>query len=205
MGTNGEIKLVEKAKKGDIKAFESLMKTTSGRIYNLGFRLLRNKEDAADIMQETYMAAYENLPKFKGNSSFSTWLYRIATNFALMKMRREKNKRVSVAELNETSDLYDKALSDWSESPVDHLKNQELKEILDKAINSLPPKYRSVFVLHDIEGLGIAEVAEILSISGPAVKTRSHRSRMYLREKLSEYFRQTGALAQKSMVKQERI
>ncbi len=205
MGTNGEIKLVEKAKKGDIKAFEDLMKTTSGRIYNLGFRLLRNKEDAADIMQETYMAAYENLPKFKGNSSFSTWLYRIATNFALMKMRREKNKRVSVSELNETSNLYDKALSDWSESPVDHLKNQELKEILDKAINSLPPKYRSVFVLHDIEGLGIAEVAEILSISGPAVKTRSHRSRMYLREKLSEYFRQTGASAQKSMIKQERI
>jgi RNA polymerase sigma-70 factor (ECF subfamily) len=205
MGTNGEIKLVEQAKKGDIKAFESLMKTTSGKIYNLGFRLLRNKEDAADIMQETYMAAYENLPKFKGNSSFSTWLYRIATNFALMKMRREKNKKVSVSELHETSNLYDKALPDWSESPVDHLKNQELKELLDKAINSLPPKYRSVFVLHDIEGLGIAEVADILSISGPAVKTRSHRSRLYLREKLSEYFRQSGAEAQKGMIKQERI
>jgi len=206
MGTNGEIKLVEQAKKGDIKAFESLMKTTSGKIYNLGFRLLRNKEDAADIMQETYMAAYENLPKFKGNSSFSTWLYRIATNFALMKMRREKNKKVSVSELQETSgNLYDKVLPDWSESPVDHLKNQELKELLDKAINSLPPKYRSVFVLHDIEGLGIAEVADILSISGPAVKTRSHRSRMYLREKLSEYFRQNGAEAQKGMIKQERI
>ncbi|MBN1445773.1 MAG: sigma-70 family RNA polymerase sigma factor [Candidatus Omnitrophica bacterium] len=206
MGTNGEMKLVEQAKKGDMKAFEDLMKTTSGRIYNLGFRLLRNKEDAADIMQETYMAAYENLPKFKGNSSFSTWLYRIATNFALMKMRREKNKKVSVSELQETSgNLYDKALPDWSESPVDHLKNQELKEILDKAINSLPPKYRSVFVLHDIEGLGIAEVADILSLSEPAVKTRSHRSRMYLREKLSEYFRQSGTDVQKGSLKQERI
>ncbi len=74
MTENGELALVEKAKNGDIHAFEDLMKTTSGRIYNLGYRLLRNKEDAADIMQETYMAAYENLPRFKGNSSFSTWL-----------------------------------------------------------------------------------------------------------------------------------
>ncbi len=77
---------------------------------------------------------------------------------------------------------------DWSDTPVDHLKNQELKSVLDKEINALPPRYRSVFVLHDIEGLSIAEVAEILSISEAAVKTRSHRSRLYLREKLSEYF-----------------
>ncbi len=206
MGTNGEMKLVERAKKGDVRAFEDLMKTTSGKIYNLGLRLMRNKEDASDILQETYMSAYENLPKFKGNSSFSTWLYRIATNFALMKMRKEKNKKVSVSELQETSgNLYDKALPDWSDSPVDHLKNQELKEVLGKAIDSLPAKYRSVFVLHDIEGMGIAEVADILSISGPAVKTRSHRSRMYLREKLSEYFRQGGAEAQTHLSKQERI
>ncbi len=206
MGTNGEMILVERAKKGDMKAFERLMKTTSSKIYNLGYRLLRNREDAADVMQETYMSAYENLPRFRGNSSFSTWLYRIATNFALMKMRKEKGKKVSSSELQEASgDLYEKALPDWSESPVDHLKNQELKEVLDKAIDSLPPKYRSVFVLHDIEGLGIAEVAGILSISEPAVKTRSHRSRLYLREKLSEYFRQGRGDAQKHLLKQERI
>jgi len=140
------------------------------------------------------MTAYENLPKFKGNSSFSTWLYRIATNFALMKMRKEKGKKVSDSRLIEmTGHAYETAMPDWSESPVHHLKNQELKEVLDKAINSLPPRYRSVFVLHDIEGLGIAEVAEILSLSKPAVKTRSHRSRLYLREKLSDYFRESGA------------
>lgn len=193
MGTNGELELVEKAKNGDIRAFEHLMKTTSGRIYNLGYRLLRNKEDAADVMQETYMTAYEHLPRFKGNSSFSTWLYRIATNFALMKMRKEKGRKVPLARLKETEDsVYETEFPDWSDSPVDHLKNQELKEILDKEINALPPKYRSVFVLHDIEGLSIAEVAEILSLSEAAVKTRSHRSRLYLREKLSEYFRGRG-------------
>jgi len=191
--TDGELVLVERAKNGDVKAFEDLIKITSSRIYNLGLRLLHNKEDAADIMQETYIAAYENLPKFKGDSSFSTWLYRIATNFALMKMRKEKGRKISEERLKEISrHLYDTTFTDWSESPVDHLKKQELKEVLDKAIESLPPKYRSVFVLHDIEGLPIAEVAEILSISKGAVKTRSHRSRLYLREKLSEYFKGSG-------------
>ncbi len=193
MGTNGELALVEKAKNGDIRAFEDLMKTTSGRIYNLGYRLLRNKEDAADIMQETYMTAYENLPRFKGNSSFSTWLYRIATNFALMKMRKEKGRKVPVARLKESEDsVREIEFPDWSDTPVNHLKNQELKAILDKEINALPPRYRSVFVLHDIEGFSIAKVAEILSISEAAVKTRSHRSRLYLREKLSEHFGSGG-------------
>ncbi len=190
METNSELVLVEKAKNGDAKAFERLMKNTSSRIYNLGYRLLRNKEDAADVMQETYMSAYENLPRFKGNSSFSTWLYRIATNFALMKMRKEKGRKIPVARLKESADsVYEMELTDWSDTPVDYFKNQELKEVLDREINALPPKYRSVFVLHDIEGLPIAEVAEILSLSESAVKTRSHRSRLYLREKLWEYFR----------------
>lgn len=190
--TNSELALVERAKNGDIQAFEHLMRATSGKIYNLGYRLLRNKEDAADIMQETYMTAYENLPRFKGNSSFSTWLYRIATNFALMKMRKEKGRTVSVAQLKSAEDsAHEMEFPDWSDTPVDHLKNQELKTILDKEINALPPRYRSVFVLHDIEGLSISEVAKILSLSESAVKTRSHRSRLYLREKLSEYFGDT--------------
>jgi RNA polymerase sigma-70 factor, ECF subfamily len=193
MSTSIESSLVEKAKRGDIKAFEQLMKDTSSRIYNLGYRLLHNKEDAADVMQDTYMTAYKNLPRFKGNSSFSTWLYRIATNFALMKMRKRKGKRVPPSSLKKTADsIYDTELPDWSNTPVDHLKNQELKEILDREIEALPPKYRSVFVLHDIEGLSISEVAEILSLSESAVKTRSHRSRLYLRDKLSEYFRISG-------------
>ncbi|MDD3726404.1 MAG: sigma-70 family RNA polymerase sigma factor [Candidatus Ratteibacteria bacterium] len=188
-GIDGESILVERAKNGDHKAFEDLIKMTGDKIYNLGLRLLHNKEDAADIMQETYIAAYENLPKFKGASSFSTWLYRIATNFALMKMRKDKGKKVPEERLKELSkNAYDTAITDWAESPVDHLKKQELKEALDRAIESLPPKYRSVFVLHDIEGMSIAEIADILSISQGAVKTRAHRSRLYLREKLSEYF-----------------
>ena len=188
-----EQQLVERAKNGDTKAFEELMKRTQTNIYNLGLRLLGNKEDAADLMQETYIKAYENLNRFEGRSSFSTWLYRIATNNALMKLRKEKSKKVSIEELKKFGDKsYKIEISDWSENPSSYFKSAELKELLQKAIDSLPPKYKSVFILHDIEGLPLAEVAQILSLSVPAVKTRVHRSRMYLREKISEYIKKHG-------------
>ena len=189
-----EIELVEKAKLGDTKAFEELMKRTQDKIYNLGIKFFGNKEDAADLLQETYIKAYESLPNFEGKSSFSTWLYRIATNFALMKLRKEKMKKVSIEELKEISDGSKDSIDfyDWSENPYLHYKNEELKEILNEAINSLPPKYKTIFILHDIEGLSIQEVAKILSLSVPTVKTRIHRSRLYLREKLSEYFKKKG-------------
>jgi len=188
-----EQQLVERAKNGDTKAFEELMKRTQTNIYNLGLRLLGNKEDAADLMQETYIKAYENLNRFEGRSSFSTWLYRIATNNALMKLRKEKKKKVSIDELKKIGDKsYRIEISDWSENPSSYFKSAELKEVLQKAIDSLPPKYKSVFILHDIEGLSLAEVAQILSLSVPAVKTRVHRSRMYLREKISEYIKKYG-------------
>lgn len=188
-----ESQLVERAKNGDTKAFEELMRRTQHKIYNLGLRLLGNKEDASDLLQETYIKAYEKLPEFEKRSSFSTWLYRIATNFALMKLRKEKNKKVSIDELKKTANgILKVEIPDWSQNPIAHFRNEELKEILNEAINSLPPKYKSVFILHDIEGLPLSEVANILSLSIPAVKTRLHRSRLFLREKLSEYFKKYG-------------
>ncbi|MCM8818183.1 MAG: sigma-70 family RNA polymerase sigma factor [Candidatus Omnitrophica bacterium] len=188
-----EIELVEKAKTGDTKAFEELVNRTKDKIYNLGIKILGNKEDAADLLQETYIKAYESLSNFEGRSSFSTWLYRIATNFALMKLRKEKYKKISIDELKNKSDgIYKKEIFDWSNNPYFFYKNEELKEILNSAINSLPPKYKTIFILHDIEGLSISEISEILSLSIPTVKTRIHRSRLYLREKLSEYFKNKG-------------
>ncbi|MCX7917240.1 MAG: sigma-70 family RNA polymerase sigma factor [bacterium] len=188
-----ELELVERAKTGDTKAFEELVKLTQEKIYNLGLKILGNRDDAADILQETYIKAYENLPKFEGKSSFSTWLYRIATNFALMKLRKEKYKKISIDEIKKSSDEnYKLEISDWSNSPYFQYRNEELKEILNNAINSLPPKYKTIFILHDIEGLSIGEISEILSLSIPTVKTRIHRSRLFLREKLSEYFKKKG-------------
>ncbi len=191
MESRQETQLVEKARKGDIGAFEELIRMTGGRIYNLGFKLLRNKEDASDLMQETYIKAYEHIDSFRGNSAFSTWLYRIATNLALMKMRREKNQKVSTDEIKEAYDnSMVKEMPDWTHNPAYHFKNQELKDLLNRAIDSLPSKYRSVFVLHDMEGFPVSEVADMLSLSEPAVKTRSHRSRLFLRERLADYFKQ---------------
>ncbi|MCM8785165.1 MAG: sigma-70 family RNA polymerase sigma factor [Candidatus Omnitrophica bacterium] len=188
-----ELELVEKAKSGDNKAFEELVKRTQNKIYNLGLKILGNKDDAADLLQETYIKAYESLPNFEGKSSFYTWLYRIATNFALMKLRKEKYKKISINEIKQASNgNYKLEISDWSNNPQIQYRNEELKEILNEAINSLPPKYKTIFILHDIEGLSLSEISEILSLSIPTIKTRIHRSRLYLREKLSEYFKKKG-------------
>ncbi|MCM8809851.1 MAG: sigma-70 family RNA polymerase sigma factor [Candidatus Omnitrophica bacterium] len=188
-----ELELVEKAKSGDNKAFEELVRRTQNKIYNLGLKILGNKDDAADLLQETYIKAYESLPNFEGKSSFYTWLYKIATNFALMKLRKEKYKKISIDEIKQASNgNYKFEISDWSNNPHIQYKNEELKDILNEAINSLPPKYKTIFILHDIDGLSISEISEILSLSISTIKTRIHRSRLYLREKLSEYFKKKG-------------
>jgi len=184
-----EQELISRAKAGDTRAFEELMRRNQGKIYNLGMKLLRNREDAADLLQETFIKAYESLPKFEEKSSFSTWIYRIAVNFALMKLRRDRRRKVSFDELKEAEAISDrKTILNWASSPQAHLKNTELRAIIDDAIASLPPKYRTVFLLHDIEDVPIARVGEILSLSVPAVKSRVHRSRLFLRQKLAKYF-----------------
>jgi len=188
---NSELQLVERAKKGDRKAFEQLIKENQNKIYNLGLKLLGNREDAADLLQETFTKAYESLLTFQGKSSFSTWLYRIATNFALMKLRKEKRKKISINEIKHISDgLHRREILDWSWNPQSYFKNEELKAYLKDSIESLPPKYKTVFILHDIEGRSVAEVGQILSLSTPAVKSRIHRSRLFLREKLSNFLKE---------------
>ena len=184
-----ETELIGKAKQGDTRAFEELMRKHQGKIYNLGLKLLRNKEDAADMLQETFIKAYQALPRFEQKSALSTWLYRIAANFAFMKLRKKNPKKLSLDEIKEASTtLYEKEIKDWSANPQAHLQNQDLKAVLDGAIGLLPSKYKTVFMLHDVEGLPIAKVGEVLSLSVPAVKSRIHRSRLFLRERLSKYF-----------------
>jgi len=184
-----ETSLVRKAKSGDTAAFEELIRLNSGKIYNLGLRLLGNREDAADLLQETFIKAYESLRHFREASAFSTWIYRIATNFAFMKMRKKKKKTISLDDFQEIIDSPRRhGDADWSRNPQAHLRNTDLKATLDDAIGALPPPYKTVFVLHDIEGLPVARVGEILSLSVPAVKSRIHRSRLFLRERLADYF-----------------
>lgn len=184
-----EKELLKLAKENDRSAFEELVRRNQAKIYNLGLKLLRNREDAADLLQETFIKAYNALSGFKEKSSFSTWLYRIATNFALMKMRKRKIKFVSLDfRRDDTGKDYPADIPDWSQNPKAHLENQELKRIIGNATDSLPDRYKTVFVLHDVEGFSTHDISRMMDISLSAVKSRIHRSRLFLRERLSQYF-----------------
>ncbi len=184
-----EQELVERAKKGDRAALAKLVNKYSDRIYNLALRILRRKEDAEDVLQETFLTVIEKLDKFDGRSSFFTWIYRIATNAALMRLRK---KKVVFQELNDDPDFQESIESrvfvDWSQDPSINVFDEEVKKKLDEAINKLSDIYRSVFVLRDIEGLSIKETSEILGITEENVKIRLRRARQFLRNYLSDYF-----------------
>ncbi len=184
-----EQELVERAKNGDRAALAQLVNKYSDRIYNLALRILRRKEDAEDVLQETFLTVIEKLDKFDGRSSFFTWIYRIATNAALMRLRK---KKVVFQELNDDPDFQESIESrvfvDWSQDPSINVFDEEVKQKLNEAINKLSDIYRSVFVLRDIEGLSIKETSEILGITEENVKIRLRRARQFLRNYLSDYF-----------------
>ncbi len=184
-----EKQLVERAKQGDRAAISELVNTYSERIYNLALRILRNREDAEDVLQETFITVIEKIHSFDGRSGFFTWVYRIATNASLMRLR--KNKMV-FQQLNDNPDFQESIESrvfiDWSEDPSLNIYDQEVKKKLDEAINKLSDIYRSVFILRDIEGLSIKETSAILNITEENVKIRLRRARQFLRDYLSEYF-----------------
>lgn len=181
--------VVRKAKKGDQQALAELVNRYSERIYNLALRILRNKEDAEDVLQETFMTVLEKISTFDERSGFFTWIYRIGTNASLMKLRR---KKIASTEYLDHPDFErgreDKILQDWSQNPALRLDDQEVKKVLDRAINDLAEIYRTVFVLRDIEDLSIKDTARILAISEENVKIRLRRARIFLRDRLSEYF-----------------
>ena len=185
-----EAELVARARKGDYEAFETLVTQSEGRVYGHLMRLMGNPDDARDLLQETYLSAFRGLESFKGDSAFSTWIYRIATNHALMRLRRKVPEEVEWDELQIPShqELKNRNLTDWELDPREALLRKELRGVLDAAIQALPPAYRAVVTLRDVEDLNTDETARILGISEGAVKTRLHRARIFLREKLSPYF-----------------
>jgi RNA polymerase sigma-70 factor (ECF subfamily) len=185
--------LVKKSKNGDFEAFEELVNLHEKHVYNIAWNMLRNQEDAEEVLQETFIKAYDKLNQFEGRSKFSTWLYRIATNEALMILR--KRNPLQPVSLDEPIDdgyrtKIRRELIDWRENPQDIYLKKELKEKIDYIIFTLPEDYRSVFVLRDIQGFSGEKVSEILSITLPAVKARLHRARLYAREILNNYFKE---------------
>src|SRR5437899_7676674 len=196
-----ELALVQAAKRGDDSAFEELVRRYDRNVFRIAQHITQNREDAEDVVQDAFLKAYTNLGRFQGQSKFYTWLVRIAVNEALMKLRRRKPERtVSLDEdIKTEDDSLPREVADWSPNPEQQYSQAELREILSKTIQGLPPGFRTVFVLRDVEGLSTEETADALDLSIPAVKSRLLRARLQLRERLSRYFqrRDGGNGAQK--------
>lgn len=181
---------LEALKARDRAEFARLVEAYSGVIYRLALKMLNNPQDAEDILQETFIKAYQHLGNFDGRSSISTWLYRIATNEALMFLRRNKQFIVSIDEPDETAEEEQEPLQivDWCCLPEEELMSTESRKYMDKAVQALPHNLRVAFLLRDIEGLSTQEAAEALNLSETALKTRLSRARLRLRELLSGYY-----------------
>jgi RNA polymerase sigma-70 factor (ECF subfamily) len=177
-------------KAGDRAEFARLVEAYYQLIYRLAIKMLNDPQDAEDVLQETFFKALRGIRNFDGRSSLSTWLYRIATNEALMALRRKKPDVVSTDEPVETVEGEQEPVQivDWCCLPENELMSAEAQRYLDKAIDRLSPNLRAVFVLRDIQGLSTQETAEVLNLSETAVKTRLSRARLHLREDLSGYF-----------------
>ena len=183
--------LVDAARTGDIGAFESLVRRYDRNVFRIAQHITQNREDAEDVVQDAFLKAYQNLGQFQGQSKFYTWLVRIAVNEALMRLRRRRPERmVSIDEdIKTEEDSMPREIADWSPNPEQLYTQSELKDILGKTIQGLPPGFRTVFVLRDVEGLSTEETASALELSVPAVKSRLLRARLQLRERLNKYFK----------------
>jgi RNA polymerase sigma-70 factor (ECF subfamily) len=180
---------IELLKKQDREAFAQLVDYASAPIYRLALRMLNDEQDAEDVLQETFIKAYQALPGFEGRSSLKTWLFRIATNEALMLLRKRKPQQ-AVMEIDREEDAVEepKEIVDWCCVPEPELMSVETRKKLEEAASHLSPGLRAVFLLRDVEGLSGEETASILNVSVDVVKTRLLRARLKLREELSVYF-----------------
>lgn len=169
---------------GDEAALGALFERYADRIYRLAVGLLHEPAEAEDVVQESFVKALTNLDGFEGRSGMGTWLYRVAYNAAMDRLRRRGRERVA-----ESDDVpLPRSLVDWSATPEALLLDSEAREALDAATDTLSAPLRAVFILRDVEGLSTTEAAQALEITESAAKVRLHRARLQLRERLSEYF-----------------
>ncbi len=181
----------------DEEAFNEIVNRYADKIFRLALRITHDPRDAEDIMQEVFLTM-EKLDTFRGESKFSTWLYRVAANAGYMSLRAKKRiyeNEVSLEDhvsYNEYGVLEGVRIKDWSGRPDEVLFRKEVMETIEKALNELPAAHRVVFHLRDVEGLSNREVADILNLSLPNVKSRIRRARLFLRDKLSDYFFMSG-------------
>jgi RNA polymerase sigma-70 factor (ECF subfamily) len=187
-----EAELLSALKRGESAAFRRLVDANSAKVYSVALNLLGDEQEAEDVLQETFLNAFRAIDGFEGRSKISTWLYRIAYNASLMRLR--KRGQMTTFSLDEPPAAAESGQSvsmnlvDWTTLPDDQLLSAEARREMAEAIDDLPESLRSTFVLRDIQGLSGAETAQVLGISVQAVKNRLHRARLRLRDRLSGYF-----------------
>ena len=190
-----ELSLVQEAKAGNYAAFEELVNRYQKKIYRLALNITRHREDAEDVLQEAFMKSFQHLQNFREGSRFYTWLVRITVNEGLMKLRKRRTSRLVQMQdaTDEEGQVVPREFVDWGPNPEQLYERSELEEILQKAIDSLSPNFRTVFLLRDVEKLSTEETADVLEVSIGAVKARLFRARLQLREELSKVFKRDSA------------
>lgn len=183
--------LLARAQAGDVSAFEGLVERHRSRVYGLALRMLNSQDDAAEVLQEAFLSAYRNLPNFRGDSQFGSWVYRIAANHALMRLRHRKVVSQVEAPLeepafNDRGSLVDE-VADFKDAERDAMDG-ELRRAIEEATARLGDEYREVFVLKDLEGLSYEEISELVGASVPAIKSRLHRARLALRAAIDHFY-----------------
>ncbi len=181
MGTDKE--LLERARTGDRAAVDEILSRHERQIFRYGLRMCGNEEDARDVLQETLLAAFQNMTGFRGDAQLSTWLYQIARNFCARSRRRTQGEPERVERLDKPEAA---AVPSGQEQPDAMAHAREMGSLLHAAILTLPPAPREALILRDIEGLSAEEAAQVVGIEIGALKSRLHRARLELREKLIE-------------------
>jgi RNA polymerase sigma-70 factor, ECF subfamily len=193
--------LVQRVLSGDKRAFETLVRRHERRVFRVTLAILGNAQDAEEAMQDAFVKAYRHLEQFRGDSRFTTWLTRIAVNEALQK-RASRKTAVSLDEVPETEiKVFPHRSLQWHEDPEKLFRKQEIRKMVEEAIQSLPLIYRETFVLRDVEGFRAEEAAEILGLTLPAVKSRLLRARLLMRETLAAKLEQTPGFSKKMLIK----
>jgi RNA polymerase sigma-70 factor (ECF subfamily) len=184
-----ELELIQLVLGGQHEAFRELVRPCERAVFMATQAILKNEADAEDAAQEAILKAFTNLPKFRGDSKFSTWLVRIATNEALMKLRKERRQKLhdslDEGSKNEKGDYVPRDFADWRDIPSEALQTKELRQALSRALASLTAKHREVFVMRDVQHFTIEETAKLLGIRKSAVKTRLLRARLQMRDALA--------------------
>ena len=179
--------LIEKAQKGDIEAFEALVSAYQKKVFNIAFRMIGNLEDASDVSQEVFVKVYKSMKDFRGQSSFSTWIYRITVNVCMDELRKAKNKKVIYIDEDIRTDDGEmkREIEDDAPGPESIIEGLELKQVVSDAINALLPDHRVVLVLRDIQDFSYEEISRILNIPQGTVKSRINRARLILKDVLT--------------------